>query len=50
MKIWYCPTEEWDCPYYRDGECLIDNPIEDCDCFYRYEEEEEEHYTFHFGK
>ena len=42
-KIWYCPTCEIDCPYCvgLDYECIIDNPLEDCDCFFGLEEEDE---------
>lgn len=23
----YCPLNGWDCPYYKKGECGIENPI-----------------------
>ena len=50
-KIWYCPTDDWICPYNKDGECRIDNPMEDCDCFYGYEEDEEDEiYIIHLVK
>lgn len=29
----YCPVNGWDCPYFRDGECGLDNPHRDCDDF-----------------
>lgn len=29
----YCPVNGWDCPYYKDGECGIENPIDECDDF-----------------
>ena len=29
----YCPVNGWDCPYYKDGECGLENPLEDCDDF-----------------
>ena len=29
----YCPVNGWDCPYFKDGECGIENPIEECDDF-----------------
>lgn len=29
-----CPMNDWECPYYEDGNCFIDNPKEDCDGFY----------------
>ena len=28
----YCPTNAFDCPYWRTGgKCAIDEPIEECD-------------------
>ena len=32
-EITYCPVKGWDCPYYKNGVCHIDDPIEDCDDF-----------------
>ena len=29
----YCPANGWDCPYYKKGECGIENPLEECDDF-----------------
>lgn len=29
----YCPANGWDCPYYKKGECGIENPIKECDDF-----------------
>ena len=29
----YCPVNGWDCPYYKKGECGIENPLEECDDF-----------------
>lgn len=29
----YCPANGWDCPYYKNGECGLDNPMIDCDDF-----------------
>lgn len=29
----YCPVNGWDCPYYKDGECGIEDPISECDDF-----------------
>ena len=23
----YCPVNGWDCPYYEEGLCKIDNPF-----------------------
>ena len=30
----YCPVNGRDCPYYKDVECGIENPYEECDDFY----------------
>ena len=27
----YCPCNSWDCPYYEDGKCYVEDPMEDCD-------------------
>ena len=29
----YCPANGWDCPYYKKGECGIENPAKECDDF-----------------
>ena len=29
----YCTVNGWDCPYYKDGICHIDDPMTDCDDF-----------------
>ena len=29
----YCPANGWDCPYYKKGECGIEDPIKECDDF-----------------
>lgn len=29
----YCPVNGWDCPYYKNGECGIEDPIHECDDF-----------------
>lgn len=26
----HCPVNGWDCPYYDNGICFIQDPIEDC--------------------
>ena len=36
-----CPMDDWECPYYKNGECTIENPEEDCDCFYDPDENED---------
>lgn len=32
----YCPTNGLDCPYYKNGECGLESPIDDCDDFMYY--------------
>ena len=27
----FCPVNGWDCPYYKDGECICEKPEENCD-------------------
>lgn len=35
MKTIYCPTSDWNCPYYNQGGiCMLDNPAEECDDYY----------------
>ena len=29
----YCPLNGWDCPYYKKGECGIEDPVKECDDF-----------------
>lgn len=29
----YCPANGWDCPYWKQGECGIEDPINECDDF-----------------
>lgn len=29
----YCPVNGRGCPYYKDGECGVEQPLEDCDDF-----------------
>lgn len=33
----YCPVCGWGCPYFKNGECGIEDPLNECDdftCFY----------------
>jgi hypothetical protein len=30
----HCPVNGWDCPYYKNGECTLKDPYNDCDDFY----------------
>ncbi len=32
----YCPVNGWDCPYYKKGECIIDDPNTYCDDFKKF--------------
>ena len=32
-KIVYCPVNGWDCPYFKNNFCTIENPEENCDNF-----------------
>lgn len=44
-KIYTCPVNDLECPYYMDGLCTIGNPVKECDDYYYYlgsEEEESE--------
>lgn len=34
-----CPIEDCECPYYNNGACGLDNPLEDCDDAASFEEE-----------
>jgi hypothetical protein len=29
-----CPNEDFECPYYKEGECTLENVEEECDDFY----------------
>ena len=38
-----CPTFDFTCPYcLASGECIIDNPKEECEEYWYYNQEEEE--------
>ena len=32
-NIVYCPVNGWDCPYFKNNFCTIENPEENCDDF-----------------
>lgn len=32
-NIIYCPVNGWDCPYFKNNFCTIENPEENCDDF-----------------
>lgn len=41
-KLPNCPTFDTSCPYcLANGECTIDNPLEECDDYFYYNGEEE---------
>ena len=33
MKHFHCPVNGWDCPYYKNKECGLEDPHADCDDF-----------------
>ena len=43
-----CPMDDWECPYYEDGNCTLEHPDEDCDAFYD-EDFDEEGYILTWG-
>ena len=44
MKIYYCPTCDIECPYCvgLNYECVIGDPMKECDDYYAYHGDEEE--------
>lgn len=45
MNKIYCPVNGWDCPYYKKGECAIEDPFNECDDFGCFWEEDDEYWT-----
>ena len=42
-KVYECPVNDWDCPYFDGGICTIGNPVKECDdYFYAMGDEEDE--------
>lgn len=39
----YCPVNGWDCLYYEEGLCKIDNPLEECDDFATFWDEDDDY-------
>ena len=37
-----CPVNDWDCPYYDNGDCTLENCQQKCDAFYSGEEAEKD--------
>lgn len=40
----YCPVNGWDCTYYKDGECGIDDPYEEYTDFQMFWEKDDDYY------
>lgn len=40
----YCPANGWDCTYWKDGICTIENPIEECDNFGYFWDEDDKYW------
>ena len=38
-RIYYCPIDDTECPYYKDGFCTIGNPERECDDYVYYHNE-----------
>ena len=46
MKKVYCTVNAWDCPYFKkDGTCVIENPIKECDDFAFFWDEDDDYYS-----
>lgn len=41
VEHFHCPVNGWDCPYYKNGICELDDPMEDCDDFASVTDEED---------
>lgn len=41
----YCPVNGWDCPYYKDGECGIEDPYNECTDFSFFWDENDDYYS-----
>ena len=39
----HCPVNGWDCPYYKNGVCQLDDPMSDCDDFASMWDEDDEY-------
>lgn len=42
----YCPANGWDCPYYKLGECGINDPMAECDDFGAFWDEEDDYQCY----
>lgn len=45
MNKIYCPLNGWDCPYYKNSECGIEDPMNDCDDFGVFWDEDDDYET-----
>lgn len=46
-KIFYCPVNGWDCPYWKpDGRCILEDPFYDCDDFASLWDEDDEYWIY----
>lgn len=43
-RIIYCPVNGWNCPYYKEGKCILESPMNDCDDFGYFWEEDDEYW------
>ena len=43
VKI-YCPVNGWDCPYYKNNECGLEDPHIDCDDFASMWDKDDDYY------
>lgn len=39
----YCVANGWDCPYYKAGECGIEDPLNECDDFAYFWDEDDDY-------
>ena len=47
----HCPMDGWNCPYYAEDQCTINNPMAKCDIFTStLDDEEDEKYYSNWGK
>lgn len=38
-----CPINDWDCPYFKNGDCILGKEAKvECDAWYGLEEEDDE--------
>ena len=37
----FCPTDDFVCPYYKDGYCFLEDAEQECDAFFGLEDGED---------